>query len=481
MSITSALLTATSGLGAVARGTDVVASNIANADRDGYARRELLLSSQVPTGGVRIDGIARMVNAGLLAEYRVATAGSGNAALLGAYHQRIESAIGIPGDGSSLSDRVAAFEAALVSAMARPDSEIRLQNVLDGALDLIGAVNRLGQAAQSARQEAENGIARDVERLNAGLASVASLNRAIVVETASGRDTSSLEDARQRAIDAICDIIPLTEVKHENGKVSLFTAGGAALLDGSEPVRIEFAAVSQVQPGMTAAAGDLAYLTIEGRPLTAGQMGQYAGGTLSAAFEIRDHLAPNLQAQADAFAADLATRFGETGPDPTITTGMAGLITDDGDPIGAGFLPGLAQRLSLNAAIDPAAGGDPWRIRDGLYATTPGDAGDASLIGAMIPALRDPQPSAPILGGLDRSLGDLATGLSSSVATARIRNQAVQTERSAHGDALYHALAADGVDTDRELERLLSLEQAYAANARVIKAADTMLNTILGI
>ena len=39
----------------------------------------------------------------------------------------------------------------------------------------------------------------------------------------------------------------------------------------------------------------------------------------------------------------------------------------------------------------------------------------------------------------------------------------------------------DGVDTDDEVQRLLQIEQAYAANARVIQTVDDMIQTILGI
>lgn len=42
-------------------------------------------------------------------------------------------------------------------------------------------------------------------------------------------------------------------------------------------------------------------------------------------------------------------------------------------------------------------------------------------------------------------------------------------------------MRADGVDTDREMENLLNLERAYAANAKVLKAVDDMLLNILGL
>lgn len=480
MSITSALLSATSGLGAVARGTEAVASNIANAATDGYARREVLTSARVHAGGVQIDGIARMVNSGILAESRIASAGSGHAARISAFHATAETAVGIPGDAASISDRLAAFEVALIDASARPDDEIRLAGIASSAADLVAAINRMGMAAQNARTEAQAAIVRDVGRLNSGLAEIARLNRAITVETATGRDPSALADLRQREIDSIAEIIPLREVARDNGQIALFTAGGAALLDGLNPARITLPASPAPQPGLSAAAGDLAYLTIDGRTLSAHQMGPYGGGTLAASFEIRDQLAPALQSQADRLASDLAARFGSAGPDPGLVPGDPGLFTVQGMAVQSPD-PGLAQRLSLNAAIDPAQGGEVWRLRDGLNAPARGHVGNATLIEGMIAALHQPQADPLDPGAPGLPLGDRVATLTAAASTARVRAGQVLAGHSAHDQALQHSLAADGVDTDRELERLLAFEQAYAANARVIKAADSMLDTILGI
>lgn len=482
MSLTSALSAAASGLGAVARATELVGTNIANATTDGYGRRALTLSNTAHAPGVLIGGVARHVNAGILGEARLAAAGTARATALADWSRSVEGAVGIPGDGTALPDRVAGLEAALVRASALPESALRLGEVLTAATDLAGAVNRIGLAAQDARQAAENAIARDIATLNAGLAEVARLNRTIAAARAAGDDTASLQDARQRTIDGIAEIVPLREAARDNGMVSLFTAGGAALLDGWEPVRIAFSHSPAITPAMSAAGGDLSFPTIDGRALTAGQMGLYAGGRLGASFTIRDTLAPALQAQADQVAADLAARLGAGGPDASIAAGAAGLFTDAGTAVGSPLTPGLAQRLTVNARVDPEHGGALANLRDGLYAPAPGAAGDASLLAAMISALHAPRGVASLVtGGVARSAEGVAADLSASASTDRLRNQSGLANQTARDQALRQSLAADGVDTDAELQRLLALEQAYAANARVIRAADSMLDTLLEI
>ncbi|WP_276861533.1 flagellar basal body rod C-terminal domain-containing protein, partial [Haematobacter missouriensis] len=53
--------------------------------------------------------------------------------------------------------------------------------------------------------------------------------------------------------------------------------------------------------------------------------------------------------------------------------------------------------------------------------------------------------------------------------------------RTARSDQLRSAEAARGVNSDEEMQKLLLMEQAFAANARVLQAADEMMKTLLGI
>ena len=64
MSLSNALSNAVSGIVAASRGTEVVASNLANAMTPGFARREVQLSVRPwigGGGGVHIEGVERVV------------------------------------------------------------------------------------------------------------------------------------------------------------------------------------------------------------------------------------------------------------------------------------------------------------------------------------------------------------------------------------------------------------------------------------
>ena len=61
-------------------------------------------------GGVRIDGVQRMVNKSLIADRRLADAGLGQSRAQAGYFGQMEEMLGLPGSGYSIADRLSAFE-----------------------------------------------------------------------------------------------------------------------------------------------------------------------------------------------------------------------------------------------------------------------------------------------------------------------------------------------------------------------------------
>lgn len=483
MSLSSAISNAVSGLTATTRGTELVSTNISNKSVAGYSRRELELSSQTFSGsggGVSIDGVRRTVNAGLLADSRIAQAGAAASDSIATFHASIENAFGTSDDSSSLSSMVTAFDAALVSASARPDSDVRLSAVMDAATALTTKLNAVSQGIEDARTGAEKSIASDVDRLNTALDRVVTLNKQITILSARGEDASSLVDARQATIDDIADIIPIQEVARENGRVALFTKGGITLLDGQVPASIAFDAVTPVTAAMSLANGDLSTLSINGKSLNQAEMSMLAGGSLSASFQIRDTLAPGYQGQIDAMAAEVYHRFADPGLDATLVAGQPGLFTDGQGALQAANETGFASRIAVSALVDPTQGGSLWRIRAGVGAALPGDLGDATVIRNMSTALGDSRaPTSSNVSATARTLLGFASELTSAAASQRIRSDATLQQNRSHAASLTTALLAQGVDTDTEMAALLSLEQAYAANAKVLQTVNDMLDQIL--
>lgn len=483
MSIARALTNAVSGLTATARGTETVAANLANISTPGYARREVALTAQTlggNTGGVRIDGITRIVNASLVSESRLAASASAEASTRLDFLTQMGEVIGLPGEAGSLGTALTDLQASLQSAASRPDDDLRLAAVADAAERLSRRLNNASASVQEARSAADKAIASDVTTLNASLERVAYLNRRISIIESEGSDPSSLVDERQAVIDQIARIVPVQEVARESGKVALFTAEGAVLLDGSIPTSFAFTAVGQMTPDLVVGTPPVMRLVQNGQELTASQMRLFAGGTLAANFAIRDELAPQLQQELDALAFDLHQRLADPAADATLTATDPGLFTDAGALADIASVNGLALRLEVNAAILPESGGDLWRLRAGLGATAPGPVGDSSVLLSLAGALNDVRAGQAGSGFEGNgSLESRFASIEARVASRRVNAESESTIRNSRSETITSRLMADGVDSDAEMQRLLQYEQAYAANARVIQAIEEMMDNIL--
>lgn len=485
MSITGAMNAALSGLTAASRGAEVVSNNIANAQTPGFGRRELITTVRAlgaSSEGVKVVGIVRHSDPVAVGDRRMAEAGSGGRDVTTAFLKRVETVIGTQDTEISLNKRIDDLDRAFIEATARPDSESRLAVVAQTARNLTNHLSAASTEVQSQRAIADDRIEDDVELLNKSLQTVVELNAQVLANTSSGRDASGLMDQRQKVIDAITKIVPVREIARDGSSVALFTAGGAMLVDGSAAT-FGFLPVGVVTPDMTLQSGALSGLTMNGQSIpTTAEAGLISGGTLAAHFALRDVLAPEMQSRLDAVARDLIERFADPAVDTSRAAMDPGLFTDAGGVFDPANENGLAQRLQLNALADPQQGGQLWRLRAGLGATNPGDPGDSFLLQNLQKALlvqRDPVSGGFTLG--KRSFGTLAADLVSGIAAARLTAESESSFASARLDTLRSTELAQGVDTDQEMQKLLLIEQAFAANAKVISAADDMIKTLMGL
>jgi flagellar hook-associated protein 1 FlgK len=434
------------------------------------------------SSGVRVEGVLRDVDAGVIRDRRLADAALGDRTTRSSALDRIGALAGSPDDPASVAGRVAAFEAALTNAASRPDSEVRLRNVLDTAGALARSVNDLSDGIQAERMAADADIGRQVDTLNRGLQEVRDLNAQILRLASTSRDSSALADQRQRVIDSLAAIVPLRELQRENGTVALYTTTGAALLDG-RAATVGFTPSPTITPDMTLASGALSGLTLDGKPVrTGGAFAPFAGGSLAAAFAVRDDLAVTAQARVDGLARDIVARFQDSAADSTLAPGAAGLFTDGTGAFDPANEQGLAARLSVNPLADPARGGELWRLRAGLGAAAPGPVGDAAILtslSAVTAAVRPPASAA--LPAVGASLAGLAAEFQSLTARDGLSAQTELGFASARQETLLALEKRGGVDTDQEMQKLLLIEQVYAANARVITTIDSLINRILEI
>ncbi len=485
MSISAAISNAYSGLTSVSRMAKTVSDNISNAMNENYARREVVTENRVVGGvgmGVRVTSIDRAIDALSTASRRAGGASFAHANTIGTASTRMAKTLGTPEDSAALAARMLSFDTALRRAADNPASAPARETVLAEAGGLAETLKSISTQTMAIRMDADSQIATQVRTVNVALKKIEAVNTEIRLRQGSG-NTAALEDVRKKLIDEVSSLIPIKQIAREGGAVALYSEGGAALIDGSANV-LGFTATPTITPDMTRASGALSGLTLNGRAMSIGTgSGQLEGGGLAASFNVRDVLAPEFNARIDAVARDLVERFQSPSTDPSLAAGDAGLFTDNG----AAFAPanelGLSQRLALNAAVDPAQGGDLWRLRDGINALSQGPAGADTQLRRMVDAM-DARRTPSGATGLTNlvSATALSEGVTSLVAAQAARAEDTAAYNQGQFDLLRESeLSITGVNTDYEMQQLLVIEQAYAANARVISTADKLMQTILDI
>lgn len=167
--------------------------------------------------------------------------------------------------------------------------------------------------------------------------------------------------------------------------------------------------------------------------------------------------------------------------DASLATGQAGLFTDNGVAFSAGNLEGLASRFQVNETVSLSGDAEVWRIRDGLGAAAPGSPSDTAQISAFVSALNTPVDASADTGlSSSITLQDFAAEMVTSQATERVRAESnLSAARSAAEVVDGARRNAEGVNIDDEMQRLLLIEQSFAANSRVLTTVSSMIDTLI--
>lgn len=480
MSLSSAIYAARSGLQVSSLRAEIVATNVANATTPGYVRRSVTLSETVlggRTAGVTSDGIARASDTQIKAQRRELTSDLAQASVLSSTWKSISARIGDTAAGNGLFKNFSDFETALARSIAAPESSSAAAGLLEAARGITRELNSLSEMVAVQRAEADREIADGIDVVNAALKQVEELNTRLSGMNRTSGEAAALLDERQRVLDTISEYLPIQTVDRDGGTIDVLTTEGVFLVAGRAR-QLEFSPSSAFGPDASLADGDLSGLSVDGVNLTPGaaSFGAVSGGLFGALFTLRDGDLPRLSAQLDTIAADLMGRLSDDAIDPTKTPGDPGLFVDPDAAAGAG----LAGRISLNAAVDPAQGGVITRLRDGLGAVTAGPPGNSSILQGLFDAFTAVR--SVTTNGFSGSFSstELVAQMTSMTGQKRIQHDAVMSSTQTQHTILLEAEQNQtGVDIDSQLQDLMLVEQAYAANARVIEVASQMIKLLM--
>ena len=483
MSLTTALSIAQSALRNTSRQTSIVSRNVSDASNPDYTRRIAVVTSTAP--GARSIDIQRAASELLFKNNLGALSSLEGQRTLYDGTERLGLAVNGADNASSAATAIGALQQALQIYSASPSNRNLAENAVDAARQVVRTLNSGTDAIQSFRADMDSEIGSAVSELNDLLGQFKDANSDIVSGTRNGRDVSDSLDRRDALLKQISSIVGISTYTRSDNDMVIMTEDGATLFE-TIPRTVSF------QPQTVYAAGTVGNsVYIDGIPLQGGAGGNTnSSGKLAGLVQLRDSVAGTMQSQLDEVARGLITAFAETdgsgGPLPP----LAGIFTWPGAPAipAAGtIVDGLAGTITLNAAFDSSVGGNPNLLRDGgangvgYVHNSGGGASYADLLISYSEKLDQPIAfDAGAAIGTTQSVSSFSTnaiswfeGVRKDASSAAEGKEALATRT---GEALSNAT---GVNVDMEMSLLLDLEHTYEASARLIKAVDDMLTSLL--
>ncbi|SHK18298.1 flagellar hook-associated protein FlgK [Rhodothermus profundi] len=443
---------------------NTIGQNVANANTEGYARRRVTLQAvnirdvglytalppRSATGmGVSVAAYER------LRDHLLDVAAWEARASLGASDE--ETRILQVLEGMLAADSESGLPALLNdfwnrwTDLANHPTDTGVREALRGqAQTLVDTFRRLARNLETLTTQTTDALRDAVDQANSLLQELASLNATIQAARQKGNPDLVAEDRRDQLVHELAELLPVQVQTLDDGSYQL-TVNGMALVQGDQVMPLTLN-LSGSTPTLTFGNTGIAFQTKEGQD-----------GRIGAQLRLLTNTIPDVRQRLDTLAATLVNEINNRH-----TTGY-GLDGGTGrpffDPAGTTAATIALSSDVLNDSRVIAASGDP---------TAPGD----NSVALQIAGLRD----ALLFNGGTETAETYAINLAAGIGTAA-KDATSRLERSRatvdHLDALQQGVM--GVSLDEELTNMIRFQQAYAATARVLDTARTMMDTLLNL
>lgn len=476
-----------SGLFTAKQSMSTTSHNIANANTEGYSRQEVRTKNSItlPEGdyvlgtGVDVQSIRRYHDD--LIEKKLNTSLANHKfneerTLQLGHVEEIFNEINSEGMNKIMNRFFNSFR----ELSNQPENETVRNVVRENAKIVVGDFHRITENIDQVRAGMNRKIALQIDDVNQLAKTVAKLNKEIAVQEVSGGEANDLRDQRDKAVRTIAEFFTVSTYSDEQGRYVVNVEGLGSLVAGE--VAQELKAGTSVKQGSNSADKGNIEIYFSSRP-SAPITDRLKTGSIGSLLKTRDEDLEALEKQVDELAHGLVL---STNAIHRRGFGNYAVPTDaQGNPIpnaasrpvtGLNFFkePLDLKRAAEYIDLDDAIKEDPNNIATALEANKPGDNRIALAISKLQHEKVLGEGSTTFEEQYLKSVGQvgLITGKSK-----------IDTEQSAgilaQAKSFKERLA--GVSLDEEAANMVRYQNAYEANAKVIKAADEMFKTVLGI
>ncbi|MCE3009803.1 MAG: flagellar hook-associated protein FlgK [Proteobacteria bacterium] len=444
-----------------------VSHNIANKATEGYSRQRVELTTAQPIGegnlqigmGTRASLVTRTNNPWLEKQIQGETGKLGFEQGRTDSLQRVEQVFNEQMN-KGLNQYITDFFNSFRELSNNPESTTSRTMVKEASEGLVMDFKRVINQLEAAQKDADEQIRNEINEVNKMVREVATLNEKVAQVEIQGMPANDARDRRDLLLKKLTEKIDIKFAEGSQGMVTVSTAGNAILVSGYDSYEIGTYR-DPVSERM-----ELTYAGVPGAtPFNITD--RVRGGTVGGAISVRDHVIEDLKEKIDSVALTLAEEVNKAHTLGFDRAGRQGVELFQFERV-----PGqsFAKHMKLNESITL----DVNRIAAGAK---PGAAGD-NTVANVISQIQNKA----LMDGGSATIDDYYNSQVGSVGV--LAQRAVKTKESQQN--ILNQLSniresISGVSLDEETTNMIEFQKAFEASARVIKAADEMLETVLSL
>ncbi|KZK81892.1 Flagellar hook-associated protein 1 [Pseudovibrio sp. W64] len=473
MSLTSAMLTAQSSIAARSAEMAIASRNVANVNNPNYTRVEASVQNIVTDTGsvVYVSHASRMVNQ---AAFK-ATLKTGSAAIAAGSYAKLLDQLNPSGQvpfGTSTATAMGTLNETLVAYSNDPSNKVLGLSVLNAGHSLVDGLKQSSETLKEARLNSDAAMGRAVDNINSILSDLEGVNDKIVLGTAAGTDVNALMDQRDEMLKVLSEEIGIEVLQQNNNGVAIYTDSGVTLFEKS-------AREVTFDTSLHLGSGDVGNnILVDGISVAGpGATAPVTGGAIAGYAKARDETLVTMQTQLNAVADALVETFREPQPAPGTSDGPGFFILDG---------PTTADAVS-RLQVNPLVAADVTLLRDGgITAGYEHNTGDAAGYSDLLRGYTDKLNAVQSFTGAtgvtaNSTLQDFtANTVSWFSAERKVATENSTLKASAFSSNAQMLSNTTGVNIDTEMQRLLTIETAYSASARLMTTVDNMFKELLG-
>jgi flagellar hook-associated protein 1 FlgK len=452
-------------------GLQTVSHNIANKSTEGYSRQRTEQVTNPPTGigqitvgtGARLTGVTRTNNPHLEKQLEQEGSELGQMKAQSEAMARVEQVYNEQVN-KGLNKFMGEFFNSFRELSNNPESAATRTLVKESADFLAKDFHRVDGQLRQIQGDIDFQIRSLVNDINEFTAEIAELNEKIQIVEGGGGQANDQRDRRDLLIKKLSEKVNIRWAESKSGQVSITAGSTAVLVSGFSSMKLSVRAGSSTARKDEGLVDILYHPTETSRPVAVTD--QFKGGSIGGLLAVRDDTIRNLRDGMDEMAFTFAKEVNRAH-----TRGF-----DRYNKNGLNFfeVPKESKNASSMIKVNSDIMMDVGKIAAGAAPNSPGDNRIANIISSLQYQKR--------MDGNGATFDDFYGSMVGQVGieTSRVNNGLV-SQQGIVEQLTNLRESISGVSLDEETTKLIEYQKQFDASARLIRAADEMLDTVLNI